>query len=160
MVQLICAVCTIVLLAPAASAQTKPDFSGTWTLDEARSSSPTYPEYIGPVVWVITQTDAEMAVDIRRGPKTFTLHFKMVAKPLAEPGEIPSYRAYWEGDRLVTETTQNIQGQAVMTREARTLLADGREMLVERLVQVQHGYTFRGAQSYSTAKDTFVRTSR
>ena len=32
-------------------------------------------------------------------------------------------------------------------------------MLVERVVQVQHGYTLRGAQNYSTAKGTFVKAA-
>jgi hypothetical protein len=33
-------------------------------------------------------------------------------------------------------------------------------MIVERLVIVQHGYTQRGAQNYSTVKDVFTRASK
>jgi hypothetical protein len=33
-------------------------------------------------------------------------------------------------------------------------------LIVERLVIVQHGYTQRGAQNYSTVKDVFARAKR
>ena len=154
------AVVCILLATATPFAQSRPDFSGTWALDESRSASATYDSHVGPVVWRITQSAAQMVVDISRGPKTFTLTFRLFDKrPLGPAAEgVPSYRGYWEGEALVTETAQNINGQTVTTRETRTLQAGGREMLVERLVQVEHGYTLRGAQSYNTAKDTFVRS--
>lgn len=157
----VCAVATVLVLSPGSAAQTKPDFSGTWTMDEARSVSATHDTFVGPVVWIIKQTDQEMTVDIKRGPKSFTLTYKLYNKmPTGASTEgVPSYRAYWEGDSFVTDTAQNIQGQTVTTREVRTLQAEGREMVVERLVKVEHGYTLRGAQSYNTAKDTFVKAA-
>ena len=146
-------------LGPAVAAQTRPDFSGTWRLDEARSISPTYDGFVGPVVWVITQTPELMTVEVRRGPRAFTLSFTLSDTPPAGAApRAPSYRGYWNGETLVTETTQDIEGQTVRTREVRSLQASGREMIVERLVQVEHGYTQRGAKSYSSGKDTFVRT--
>ena len=103
-----------------------------------------------------------MIVDIKRGPKTFTLTYKLYDKPPSRRRRGRQCRpigGYWDGDTLVTETAQNIQGQTVTTREMRTLQPGGREMLVERLVQVEHGYTLRGAQSYNTAKDMFTKGS-
>ena len=145
------------------SAQTPPDFSGTWALDEARSVSPTFEGFVGPVTWVIKQSPKTMIVDITRGPKQQTLTFRMYDKKPptgADPEGVPSYRAYWDGDRLVTLTAQNIQGQTVTTREVRTLQKDGSEMQVERIVEVQHGYTLREGQNYSTARDVFRRVVR
>lgn len=152
---------TVLLLSLGAAAQTRPDFSGTWTLDETRSVSPTHDSFVGPVVWVVKQSPKELVVTISRGPKTFTLTYVLYDKPPVGSGSenAPAYRAYWEDNRLVTETAQNIQGQTVTTREVRSLEPGGREMIVERLVRVEHGYTLRGAQSYNTAKDIFVRTS-
>ena len=153
----------VVLTAPgvAQTPQTPIDFSGTWALDESRSVSATHEGFVGPVTWTITQSAKAMIVDIKRGPKQFTLTFRLFEKPPLGPGSegIPSYRGYWDGNQLVTETAQNIQGQTVTTKEIRTLLNGGREMLVERLVNVEHGYTLRGAQSYNTAKDYFRRVS-
>jgi hypothetical protein len=157
-----CLAATLLMLASAGTAQTRPDFSGVWTMDEARSVSATQDGHVGPVAWHISQTPELLTVEIKRGPKSFTLVFTMYEKPPTAPAadKIPAYRGYWDGDKLVTETAQNIQGQTVTTKEVRSLQAEGREMLVERLVTVEHGYTFRGAKNYNTAKDIFVRQVR
>jgi hypothetical protein len=140
------------------AAQTRPDFTGTWRLDEERSISPTYNGFVGPVVLVITQTPALLNVEVRRGPRTFTLSFTLSDKAPAGPApRAPSYRGYWKGETLVTETIQDIEGQTVVTREERSLGTGGNEMLIERLVEVEHGYTQRGARNYSSGRDTFVR---
>jgi hypothetical protein len=145
-------------LTPVITAQSRPDFSGTWTLDEANSDSATHQGFVGPVTWVIGQSPRQLVVEIRRGQKTMTLTFAIYDKP---PGTaaagVPSYIGYWKDDALVTETAQNIQGQTVTTREIRTLQADGQHMVVERTVQVEHGYTLRRGQNYSTAKDLFIK---
>lgn len=140
--------------------QARPDFSGTWTMDEARSESPTHEGFAGPVTWVIRQSPEELIVEVKRGPKTATFTYRIYPKaPAGPPAGVPSYRGYWEGDRLVTETATNIQGQTVTTREVRMLEPSGNEMRVERLVQVEHGYTLRGAQNYNTAKDLFRKVA-
>ena len=74
----------------------------------------------------------------------------------ASPSVTP--RAYWDGAKLVTEGAINIQGQTVSTRETLSMNAAGTEMTIERLVVVQHGYSFRGAQNYGTAKDVYRRS--
>jgi hypothetical protein len=147
------------LLATATPAVQPPvDFSGSWTLDEARSVSATHDAYVGPVIWTITHRDREVVVDLKRGPKSYTLTFPLLNRvPSGPPDEVPSSRAYWNDNRLVTELAQNVGGQAVITREEWTLQPGGREFIVERIVKVEHGYTMRGARSYNTAKDTFVK---
>jgi hypothetical protein len=144
------------ILSAVTFAQTRPDFSGTWRMDEARSVSSTHEGYVGPVTWAIQQSPQAMVVDIGRGPKQFTMTFRLFDKQPTGPATegVPSYRGYWEGDRLVTETTQNIQGQTVTTREVRWLV-NANEMVVERVVEVEHGYTMKGAKSSSAAKDYF-----
>jgi hypothetical protein len=140
------------------AAQTRPDFSGTWRLDEERSISPTYTGFVGPVVWQITQTPTAMTVEVKRAERSFTVTFTILDKPPAGPApRPPSYRAHWDDETLITESIQDIEGQTVVTREARSLQSDGREMIVERIVQVQHGYTVRGARSYGSGRDTFVK---
>jgi hypothetical protein len=126
-----------------------------------RRRDATFQEYVGPVISKITQSADQMSVEMTRGPKAFSFTYKIYASaPTAENAPAGSeFRAYWNGERLVTETDQNIQNQTVTTREVRSLLAGGKEMLVERVVQVQHGYTLRGAQNYSTDKGTFVKAA-
>lgn len=142
-------------------AQPLPDYSGTWTMDESRSVSATQDGFVRPVVWTIQQSERAVTVAITRGAKQFTLTFPMLRKaPAAPPDEVPSSRAFWNEDHLVTELAQSVHGQALITREEWTLQADGRELLIERLVRVEHGYTMRGARSYNTAKDVFVKAVR
>jgi hypothetical protein len=153
------AVVVLALASPAA--QPAADFSGTWTMDESRSVSATQDAFVSPVVWTIQQSERVVVVDIKRGPKQFTLTFPVLkSTPTGPPDEVPSSRAFWNQDHLVTELAQSIQGQAVITREEWSLQAGGGELLIERLVRVEHGYTMRGARSYNTAKDTFVKTVR
>ena len=150
-----------VLLVAASAAQAPPDFTGTWTLDESRSVSATQDGFVGPVVWTIAQQQNAVTVAIARGPKEYTLAFPILGKaPANPPDTVPSSRAFWTENRLVTELAQSIQGQTVITREEWTLQPGGNELLIERLVKVEHGYTMRGARSYNTAKDTFVKTVR
>lgn len=136
----------------------RPDFSGKWTMDEKRSGSPTHDTFVSPVIWVVAQTPKTLSLDITRGPKTASLAYTMFDKaPSADAGS-PSYRAYWDGDRLVTETLQNIQGKTVTTREVLSMSPAG-EMMVERVVEVEHGYTMKGAQNYSSVKDFFTKAT-
>jgi hypothetical protein len=147
-------------VATTSAAQSRPDFSGTWTMDEARSVSAVQEAFVGPVVWRVTQTDRAITIDITRGKKAYPLTFAVLAKPPAGPPDvIPTARAYWQDDRLVTELAQNISNQTLITREEWSLGSGGRELTVERLVRVEHGYTIRGGQSYNTARDIFVRTT-
>jgi hypothetical protein len=143
------------------TAQDRPDHSGTWAMDEARSESPTHEGFAGPVVWVVKHTPHELAVEIKRGPKAVAMTYKLYDKQPTSPSTegVPSFRGYWDGNRLVTETAQNIQGQTVTTKEIRTLQPGGRELVVERLIIVEHGYTLKGTQNYNTAKDVFTRVS-
>ena len=152
-------VLTVALLGPTdTTAQVRPDVAGTWTMDEARSVSATQDAFVGPVVWTIAYTDKAVTVALQRGPKAYTLAFTLLATPPASPPDVvPSSRAYWQGDRLVTELAQNIRGQTVITREEWSLQPGGRELIVERLVTVEHGYSVRGGRTYNTAKDTFIK---
>jgi hypothetical protein len=159
----VAAVVTLVLLLPAVHArQSRPDYAGLWKMDESRSSSAAQAGFAGPVTWRIALAGGQMTVEIQRGPKAYTLTYTIDEARAGAAGAgaaSPGYRGYWEGDALVTDTTQTIQGQTVTTREVRTLARDGQEMIVERTVNVHHGYTVRGAQSSSTARDTFVRAA-
>ena len=158
MTRLLLAIGIVLTLGSSAALQTRPDFSGTWQLDEGRSISPTYAGFVGPVVWVVTQSPDTMTVEIHRAARAYTIAFSLADKPFTAPAaKPPTYRGYWDGESLVTESTQDIEGQTVITREVRSLRNDGREMIVERIVQVQHGYNVRDGRNYGSGRDTFVK---
>lgn len=140
--------------------QTRPDFSGTWTIDVERSESPHQGPAFEPPTFVIAQTAAEVTIETRRRSGSSRTTYPLVASGQPDPGGTPgALRAYWEGDTLVTEGQRLIQGQTVSVRETRSLDATGTEMTLRSLLVVQHGYTFKGAQSYGAATDVYLRAS-
>ena len=151
----------VTLLLAAGLLQTPADFSGTWRMDESRSESPTYVEFVGPMTVTLKHTPAGLVVDTRRGDKTETIVYRMEGGDVALAGGsgAPGSRAYWSGSVLVTETVRSINGQTVRTKETRRLGPAG-EMQMETLLIVEHGYTLQRGKNYNAAKDIFVKATR
>ena len=138
-----------------AHAQGKPDFSGTWKMDESRSESAAQSHPIGPVTIVITQTPGELKIVTSRTEGLTTMTFKLDGSEITIPGG--TAKTYWDGMKLVTEVERYVQGQAVTTKETRTLATGGNEMLVDMTLVVQHGYS-ANTSNYGTGKDIYVRS--
>jgi hypothetical protein len=137
------------------AAQTKPDLSGTWRFDPTRSESATYPELSRPVAMTITQTAGEVRIDTTRGNGTSSEVARFGSNErLTAPG---AAAARWRGDTLLIDVIRDIRGQSVTVHQELSLSADGRELVVESTVNVQHGYSLSGAKVYGAGKDTFVR---
>ena len=160
MTSLLPAALAVALFAQAMTAA-KPDFSGTWTMDRERSESAMQEKPIGSVTVTVTQTGTTLTLATTRDGKPVVATYTIEELPNG-PGVMGAgtRRAYWDGFRLVTEGAGNVQGQTVSVREARMLNTARTEMTVETTVTVQHGYTFRGARNYSTAKDIYTRVAR
>ena len=101
----------------AARAQSKADFSGTWTLDTAKSDPP--PQRggggggggrgpAGPLE--IKQTATEIAI----GPATYKLDGSESINE-GRGGQATS-KARWDGAKLVIETSRDIQGMAITSK--------------------------------------------
>jgi hypothetical protein len=139
-----------------------PDFNGSWKMAADRSQSPQQSTPITEMTFVIEQTSDQLRLDMTSGgDKTVSVTYPIVPKPekLGPPLVGDERRAFWDGNRLITERGGTISGQTVSTRQSLTLSPDRGEMTVERLVIVQHGYTLRGAKNYATVKDVFVRAA-
>ena len=145
----------VALTAARPHGQTRPDFSGTWSMDLSRSQSAVQDEPIGPTTVIIRQTPGEMAMTVSRDSKTATLTYLLDGRPSAVPNGTAT--SHWDGNALVTETVRTIQGQSVTAKETRRLSPARDEMTVETVLVVQHGYTMAGAKNYGTATDVFVR---
>ena len=128
-----------VILPFAAHAQTKTDFSGNWTLDAARSDAPMGRGGAGgggrgpggPVV--IKQTATEIVI----GPATYKLDGSASVNE-GRGGQVTS-KAKWDGAKLVIESTRDIQGMSIATKEVRSLSADGKDMTVEIAISTPQG---------------------
>lgn len=155
MTRLLVASVVAVLVTSVADAQTRPDFSGTWKRDAARSDSATYPELAGPVTLTITQTADQVRIqrETARGAMTNVFHF---AEP-EKPAKAGAALARWRAETLVVNLVGEIRGQSVTTEQSMTLSANGNEMTVQSMVNVQHGYTSPGAKISASGRDVYVR---
>jgi hypothetical protein len=151
---LIVLITTLVPLA-FAHAQGKPDFSGTWKMDQSRSESAAQTHPIGPVTLVITQSANDLKIETTRSEGSTVMICKLDGTEITIPGG--TAKTYWDGVKLVTEVERYVQGQAVTTKESRTLGSGGNEMLVDMTLVVQHGYS-ANTSNYGTGKDIYVRS--
>lgn len=148
-------------------AQAKPDFSGTWTLDAARSDAPVGRGGGGAgrgggggmgglVTLTIKQTPSELTIETMRGQNTQTATYKLDGSESTNPsgrgGEAKS-KTHWEGATLVTEQTQTVNGpngeMTITSKIVRSLGADGKEMTVVA--------TLNGPQGERTTKQIYTK---
>jgi hypothetical protein len=156
-------------------AQERPNFTGTWLMDMARSESSAQQSDSSPrkpITVVVVQRPTDLTIETRTDDKNQALTYKLTSTtadqetaPIGTVGSADSVQSAimrWDGPRLVTVTVYRLNGMAVNRTEIRTLAPNGREMFVETHLQVQHGYESdgRGPQGYTSAKDVYVRTDR
>jgi hypothetical protein len=148
------ALAAVLALAGGTVAQSVPNFSGTWRLDLSRSDAAAHNDGPGPVHVTIVQTDATMRVDTTTARGTTSTTYRFASK---DPVSTDNPLARWRGDTLLTDAVRDVRGQSVTVQQTRRLSGDGNEMIVESVVNVQHGYSLSGSQTYSTSKDVFVK---
>ena len=123
----------------ALSAQAPPDFSGTWTLDPARSQN------LGPMAAMqdtatIVQTPEQLTitdrVTMQGRDSTRELHFDLTGKTVTNAGPMGDRNAtvakWVAGALVVTWTAEGaIAGTKVVRTETRSLSADGKTLTVQ-----------------------------
>lgn len=138
---------TLVMMLPfVARAQGKPDFSGTWTLDTAKSDpAPAGRGGGGAATLTIKQTGTELSIQSegRQGPQTMTYKLDGSESKNEQMGRGGAQtivsKAKWDGASLVIESTREIQGMSIATKEVRTLDGGGKEMKVATTTQTPQG---------------------
>lgn len=146
--------CLILLLAASALAQTtKPDFSGTWTLDLQKSD-------FGPgptpdsIVSVIDHKDPALNVKTTQklsqgefiNERKITTDGKENANKLKTPMGEQDVKSTttWNGRTLVTAYTMNVQGNALAFNDSWELSEDGKTLTMVRDVKTdQANFTQR-----------------
>ena len=135
--------CVVALGSIGIAAQAPPDFSGTWNMDPTRSEAAAQGTPIGPVTVVIRQAPGEVNIETTRNGRTEVVRYLPAAAKAVSPNElIGSFR--WDGPKLVTRLITDINKQAITVEEARSLNEGGREMTVEVMLVVEHGYQTGG----------------
>jgi len=153
----------LALLLVASLQSASPDFNGTWVMVPDRSGSPQQNEPVTKITFEITQSADQVRIISTSGndkPITAVYPLGPVPKLPAEPLSADQSRAYWQGQKLIVERGGTISGQTVSAKQTLSINPDRSEMTVERLVIVQHGYTLKGTQNYSTVTDVFRRAAQ
>jgi hypothetical protein len=137
------AVAAAVVLPFTARAQTKPDFSGTWTLDTTKSDAPMGRGGRGGAAGPIAITQDANTLTQKRGEQTLTykLDGSESSNEVTGRGGTSTVRskAKFDGAKLVIESTREIQGFSLTTKEERTLSADGKEMTIQTTASTPQG---------------------
>jgi hypothetical protein len=137
-----------VILPFTASAQGKPDFSGTWTLDAAKSDPAPAGRGGGgggAGTMTIKQTGTELSIQTegRQGPQTMTYKLDGSESKNEQMGrggaQTVVSKAKWDGASLVIDSTRDVQGMSITTHEVRKLDSGGKEMKVETTIQTPQG---------------------
>lgn len=145
---LLAAMVAAVVIPFTARAQSQPDFSGTWTLDTARSDPAPQGRGGGGTGGgsvTIKQTGTELAItsEGRQGPQTMTykLDGSESANQVMGRGGAQAVKstAKWDGASLVIDTTRDFQGMAITTHEVRRLDNGGKDLIVETATQTPQG---------------------
>jgi hypothetical protein len=144
----------------AQQAPTQPDMTGTWKMIAQRSGSPAQTPAVNDMTLSIQQTAADVRVEWVTGTDKPIITSYVMGPPPKQPAEplgADQKIAYWDGQRLVLERGGAISGQTVSMKQSLTIDPASSELILERLVIVQHGYTLRGTKNYATVKDVFTR---
>ena len=149
------ALAAFVALPAAGWAQAKPDFSGSWTMDAAKSDpAPARGGGGGggaagagggggargggrgggggvPMAMTIKQTPATLTIESMAGPNTQTLTYKLDGTESVNTmgqGEAKS-KAVWEGAKLTITTTRDFNGNTITTKDVYSM--DGANLVRE-----------------------------
>jgi hypothetical protein len=121
-----------------AFAQAKPDFSGTWTLDAARSDQMGGPGGGGgggrgpggPIV--LKQSAGELVRETTRGEQKMTSTYKLDGtESTNQMGPMTAKStAKWDGNKLVIKTVRDTPNGTMETTETFSLSPDGKELTI------------------------------
>jgi hypothetical protein len=139
------------------------EMTGTWKMIAERSGSPGQTPPVTDMTLLIEQGASDVRVEWRSGTDKPIVTVYPIGPPPRRPDEplgADARLAYWDGSRLVLDRGGAINGQTVSMKQSLTVDPAAGELIVERLVIVQHGYTLKGTKNYATVKDVFVRAAQ
>jgi hypothetical protein len=143
------AVCLMLILSALAWAQAaKPDFSGTWKLDPAKSDFGPAP-VPDSLVSVVDHKEPKLVIKttqvIQQGEFVNERNLTTDGKPNANKLKSPmgeqdiTSTTNWDGSRLVTAYSMTIQGTALDFRDTWELSGDGKTLTILRSVKADQG---------------------
>jgi hypothetical protein len=168
--QMLSAAVLVLTTGAAVHAQQRPDFTGTWHMDMSRSESAAQSSSASPhmpVIMHIRQSAGDLTIETDRDGTTENVRYvfgraetpQAVGTSGSDQPTIEPAGVEWRGDQLVTTTVYRVNKMPVKQVRTHRLAADGREMVVETRIEMEHGYESDNPayKSSTTAKDVYTR---
>jgi hypothetical protein len=146
----------------------KDSFSGTWLMDASRSESAHQDVPIKPSTLVIAISSGSMTLETAHQEDSRKAVDQLIRVNLdgsesttVVNGVSIKAKGRWEGQTLIIDTVRNIQQAMVTTQDVYVLGSQGRELTVEKTLNVQHGYEGNAMdQNVGHGKDVFMRVDK
>jgi hypothetical protein len=125
-----------------ALAQGKPDFSGTWALDTARTDLGGGQKARASVTIAVRQTPATLSIDRNLGSRPETAVLKLDGSESVNKlpsGAEKKSRARWTGSTITADSVTETQVGTVKSHDVWSLSADGKTMTLEVTTQSSSG---------------------
>ena len=136
----------ILAFSGSAFAQAKPDFSGTWTLDMAKSDlgqgKPSTQAATRTVTVVIKQTPAVLAIERKAGERVETATLKLDGSESVNKspsGQDIKSTSRWVASTLVTKSMMSTGDGTAEMSDVRSLSADGKVMTIDMTRKTPRG---------------------
>jgi len=125
-------------------AQAAPNLSGEWKLNAAKS---VYGPFPAPQLMIRRVKHSEPALSMStyqkgaQGELNSELNYTTDGKPCVNKvrGGESRGAAKWDGDKLVIESSQEVQGATLKSRETWSLSADGKSLTIDGHVSLPQG---------------------
>ena len=134
----------LALVSGAASAQDKPNFSGTWKMDGAKSDFGPMPAP-DKLMRTIDHKDPEMQIKTtqsgQQGEVTSELKYKTDGTESVNKlrGQDVKGIAKWEGEKLVVRSKREVQGMEISITETWALSGEGKVLTVTNAIDTPQG---------------------
>lgn len=128
----------------ATAAQAPPNLAGEWKLNVSKSNYGSFPAPLGATRKIVQSSQNLSLTTTQKGPKgeiTSQLHYTTDGKESVnklQTGESKG-SAQWIGDKLMIESSREIQGATLKQKEIWTLSPDGRTLTIDAHVSLPNG---------------------
>jgi hypothetical protein len=132
----------IVLIASAM--QAAPNLSGEWKLNLSKSNYDSFPAPLAATRRIVHDGVKLSLTTVQKGPKgevTSQLNYTTDGTESVNPSPAGESKgsAQWVGDKLMIESSREIQGTALKQKEIWTLSGDGKSLTIDAHVSLPNG---------------------
>jgi hypothetical protein len=134
----------VMLIASAQAATAAPNLSGEWKLNLSKSNYGSFPAPLGATRKIVHSDPKLSMTTMQRGTKgevTSQLNYTTDGKESVNPSPNGESKgaAQWIGDKLMIESSREVQGTVLKQKEIWTMSGDGKTLTIDAHVSLPNG---------------------